>query len=158
MIKTIEIVTKIEPSIKLLNNKNTDKISEKFCILILRLIGGASLLALIFVFVPYSWMNSIHQQLGMGELPNSPIVGYLARSTSAFYTLLGGLFIFLSFDIRKHQNVLIFLSKTIAFLGLILIFIDWFEGMPFFWKIWEGPFVFVLGIVMLFLSRSLKDK
>jgi len=132
--------------------------NEQILIFILRVIGGISLLALIFVFIPYSWMNNIHQQLGMGELPNSPVVGYLARSTSFFYTLLGGLLLFFSFDVRKHRNVLHFISLAIAFLGLILTFVDWYEGMPFFWKVWEGPFVFVLGIVMFFLSRSIKEK
>ena len=65
--------------------------NERILVSVLRITGCVSLLAAIFVFVPYSWMNAIHQQLGMGELPSNPVVGYLARSTSAFYALLGGL-------------------------------------------------------------------
>ena len=37
-------------------------------VIILRVMGAVSLLALIFVFVPSSWMNAIHQTLGLGEL------------------------------------------------------------------------------------------
>ena len=58
--------------------------------LMLRIVGGVSLLSAIFVIAPYSWMDSIHRWMGMGELPNAPVVGYLARSASAFYALLGG--------------------------------------------------------------------
>lgn len=141
-----------------MKNQQSTHPNEQFLIFILRVIGGVSLLALIFVFVPYSWMNIIHQQLGMGQLPKSPVVGYLTRSISAFYTLLGGLFIFLSFDVRKYRYVLLFISLAVVSLGMILTFVDWFEGMPLFWKVWEGPFVFVLGIVMFLLSRSLGEK
>ena len=69
---------------------------------LLRFIGTSSLLALIFVPVPYSWMNGIHQYLGMGELSHQPVVGYLARSTSAFYAILGGLFLLISFDLPRY--------------------------------------------------------
>ena len=57
---------------------------ERILVAILRVIGCVSLTAVVFVYVPYSWMNSIHQLVGMGDLPIEPIVGYLARSTSAF--------------------------------------------------------------------------
>ena len=60
--------------------------------LFLRAIGSVALLAIFAVFMPYSWMKAVHGWLGMGTLPNDPIVGYLARSTSIFYALLGGLF------------------------------------------------------------------
>jgi len=65
--------------------------SEQVLKLFLRLIGSAALLALIFVAAPHAWMDAIHAQMGMGQLPDAPVVGYLARSTSAFYALLGGL-------------------------------------------------------------------
>lgn len=51
-------------------------------ILLLRIVGSVSLLAVFFAIMPYSWMNVIHEWLGMGQLPNEPVVGYLARSTS----------------------------------------------------------------------------
>lgn len=34
-----------------------------------------TLTALDAVFMPYEWMNLIHQRLGMGEVPHIPIVG-----------------------------------------------------------------------------------
>ncbi len=49
--------------------------------LLLRIMGGSSLLALIFVAAPESWMVAIHAALDMGALPTAPVVGYLARIT-----------------------------------------------------------------------------
>ncbi|MCI0691761.1 hypothetical protein L0337_07090 [candidate division KSB1 bacterium] len=132
--------------------------AEQLLKFLLRLIGTFSLFALIFVFAPYAWMDQIHAQLGMGPLPSQPVVGYLARSTSAFYALLGGLFLMLSFDPKRHRAVLIHLSYSVIALGVILLFVDWLERMPLFWKLWEGPFVIIFGVVMLSLSRAIETK
>ncbi len=123
---------------------------------VLRVMGTSSLFALIFVAAPYRWMNSIHMALGMGELPDTPVVGYLARSTSAFYALLGGLFWVLSFDIVRHRRVLSYLGVAITTLGVVFLAVDWLEGLPSFWKIWEGPFVTVFGLTILALSRNIE--
>ena len=125
---------------------------------ILRMIGGASLFALIFIFVPYEWMNEIHHGIGLGELPEAPVVGYLARSVSAFYALFGGLFLLLSLDVKRHRELISAVGLGTAFLGLTLLFIDWHEGLPFWWKVWEGPFVTVVGLAIFGLSRKMKDK
>ena len=131
----------------------TSKQTLKF---ILRLMGTASLFALIFVAAPYRWMDSIHSTLGMGQLPDTPVVGYLARSTSAFYALLGGLFWVISFDLERHRRVLIYLGAAITLFGVVLLFVDWVEGMPSFWALWEGPFVAVFGIATLLLNRGIE--
>ena len=117
--------------------------------------GTSSVFALIFVAAPNSWMDSIHVSLGMGPLPKEPIVGYLARSTSAFYAMLGGLFWVVSFDLRKYRTVITYLAYAITLLGVVLVIIDWWEGMPLFWKVWEGPFVVAFGLSLWFLTRRI---
>ncbi len=127
--------------------------------LVLRVIGGFSLLALIFVVAPYSWMNTIHDRwLGMGELSSQPVVGYLARSTSAFYALLGGLLILVSRDPRAYRSVLLYLAWAIMALGVALFFIDQAEGLPPPWSLWEGPFVAAFGVLVLWLTRTLGEE
>ena len=121
---------------------------------ILRLMGSSSLFALIFVAAPGSWMESIHSTLGMGQLPDTPVVGYLARSTAAFYALLGGLLWVVSFDLDRHRRVLTYLGVAITSLGVVLLVVDRVEGMPSFWTLWEGPFVIVFGLVLSFLNRA----
>ncbi len=123
---------------------------------ILRFFGTTSLLALIFVAAPHSWMTAIHAGLGLGELPSTPIVWYLARSTSAFYALLGGLFWLTSFDPPRHRAVLVYLGSALALFGVALLVIDWFEGLPLVWALWEGPLVIALGLTIRSLSRRLE--
>ncbi len=132
--------------------------SERALTLILRLMGSSSLLALIFVLAPSAWMDSIHADLGLGPLPRDPVVDYLARSTSAFYALVGGLMWVVSFDLRRHRPVLIYLGCAIIALGATLLVVDWRAGLPLLWKVWEGPFVITFGVVVLLLSRAVEPR
>ena len=123
----------------------------------LRFFGTMSLLAIPFVFVPYSVMDDIHRDwLQLGTLPDEPIVGYLARSLSAFYALVGAIMWKVSFDLRYYRSFLILMTGAITLIGVSLIFIDWYEGLPAMWKWWEGPFIVVMGAVMWGLSRRLR--
>ncbi len=131
--------------------------SEQLLKLLLRFLGTTSLFALVFVVAPYSWLDSIHSLLGMGQLPDKPVVVYLARSTSALYAILGGLFWTVSFDLERHRLVLRYLGAAITLFGAALLVIDWSEGLPFLWKVWEGPFLMAFGLAILFLSRTIRS-
>ena len=125
---------------------------DRFFKLFLRIIGTAALLAVFAVVMPYSWMNAIHKWLGMGPFPSEPIVGYLARSTSAFYSLLGGLLWVISWDIRRHRLVLCYLGAAIILFGVMLLAVDLLEGLPLYWSLCEGPINTGFGIIILYLS------
>ena len=125
---------------------------DRFLKLFLRILGTAALVAVIAVVMPYCWMNAIHQWLGMGELPPEPIVGYLARSTSAFYALLGGLLWVVSCDLHRHRLVLSYLGAAIILFGMTLFAVDLLEGLPLYWSLFEGPVNTVFGVVILALS------
>jgi len=112
------------------------------------------LTALGAVVMPFDWMNSIHQQLGLGELPRAPIVGYLTRSISAFYALHGALLIFLAQDVRRYRLVVRFLAVAGILFGALMLGIDRAVGMPVAWTAQEGPFVIVFGAVFLWLTRQ----
>jgi len=131
---------------------------DQFLKLLLRIIGTAGLFAIIAVVMPYSSMNSIHKWLGMGELPAEPIVGYLARSTSAFYAILGGLFWVVSFDLKRHRMVLCYLGIVVVIFGAALFIIDLLECMPLHWSLTEGPFNLIFGVVILLLAFRLNSK
>jgi len=131
---------------------------ERLFKLFLRILGTASLLALVAVVMPYSWMNATHQWLGMGQLPPEPIVGYLARSTSAFYALLGGLFWVVSFDLHRHKLILCYLGVAIVIFGAALLAVDLLEGMPLYWSLIEGPINVIFGVVISMLAHRLGEK
>jgi len=128
---------------------------ERLLSFFLRMIGAFSIMAIFFVFVPYDWMNSIHQALDMGVLPPAPVVGYLARSTSAFYALLGGLMWLLSFDIKRNLHIVRYIGMVLTIFGILIFGVDWIEGMPLFWRIGEGPIVVFFGLFIFFLSGKI---
>jgi len=132
--------------------------AETFLRFVLRWIGTLSLLALGAIVMPYSWMDATHQWLGLGRLPDQPIVGYLARSVSALYALLGGLLWALSFDLQRHRPTLCFLGAAIMVFGAILIGIDWIEGLPLYWRAWEGPWVMVMGAAIAWPAFRIKPR
>ena len=125
---------------------------EKLLRLVLRTLGSGGLLAIPFVFLPHSWMNAVHQGLGMGQLPEEPVVGYLARSTSAFYAMIGGLLWVMSFDVRRHRLALCYLGGAICFLGVVLFGADLLEGLPLWWNLLEGVGNTAFGILILSLT------
>jgi hypothetical protein len=60
----------------------------------------AALAVLPFV-MPFSWMAAVHESLGMGVLPDKPVVDYLARYASAFSAFYGLLLLLLMTDVRR---------------------------------------------------------
>jgi len=131
--------------------------AERLSRLHLRALGTVSLSALIFVAVPYAQMDAIHRWLGLGRLPDAPIVGYLARSTSAFYAFLGGLLWVVSFDLRRHRQVLCYVGCALIALGAALFAVDWLEGLPLFWRVGEGPIDAAFGASLLWLGLREHD-
>ena len=128
--------------------------ASRVLVWLLRLFGVSSLFALIFVAAPHSWMREIHEMAELGVMPDTPVVWYLARSTSAFYAIVGGLFLVVSRDLERHRPVLVYLGSSVLFLGAVLLIVDVTEGMPTAWTVWEGPFVIAYGVVFLYLLRS----
>jgi hypothetical protein len=130
--------------------------SDRLFILFLRLLGGVALLATFCVAFRYTWMDAIHGWLGMGKLPSEPVVGYLARSTSAFYAMFGGLLWLVSYDPRRYRPILLYLGVASLGLGLTLWVVDWVEGLPPFWRHGEGPLDIFLGVVILWGARHVE--
>ncbi|MCP5118270.1 MAG: hypothetical protein GY953_46240 [bacterium] len=129
--------------------------SPSFLKVFLRIIGSASLCAVFAVLMPYHSMNVTHEWLGLGELPHEPIVGYLARSTSAFYTLFGALMWIVSFDLSRHRTIIRYLGCAIVLLGVTLLAVDTVEGLPRYWIVFEGPANMAIGGIILYSARRL---
>lgn len=127
--------------------------AEVAIVIILRVLGGFALGAIPAIFLPYSWMNAIHDFMGLGELPNTPIVSYLARSLSLFYALFGAVTIFASFDLRRYRSLVTLLAVLSVIVGITLFGIDYCSEMPLHWTLLEGPFTIVVGIAILWLQR-----
>jgi hypothetical protein len=126
--------------------------SERVLVVLLRLGGAALLLALPAAFLPFAWMDAIHHRVGLGALPDVPIIGYLTRSISIMYAIHGALILFLSFNVRRYLPVIRFLALTGLAFGLGMIWIDLAAGMPRHWARAEGPFIILESLVILWLA------
>jgi len=126
---------------------------ERLFKLFLRIIGTAALFAIGAVIMPNRWMNAIHKWLGLGQLPKEPIVGYLARSTSAFYAFFGGLLWCVSFHLHRYRPVIHYIGAATIIFGAILFAVDLREGLPLYWRLTEGPVGIIFGSIIFILSR-----
>lgn len=122
-------------------------------VFLLRLGGTMTVLAFPTMLLPHESMAAIHRWLGMGELPEAPVVGYLARSVSAFYGFHGVLLFLIASDPVRYRPFVVYVGWMNVALGLMLLGIDLHAGMPGWWTAFEGPVVLMLGVVILWLSR-----
>ena len=120
---------------------------------LLRLIGGVELCAIPFIFFPLAAMDAVHARLGLGSLPQGPIVEYMARSLSVLYALHGAVVVRLSFDVPRFRPLVAFLGWLHLALGLVVTGIDIAAGLPWWWVAGEGPGIAVGGLLVLTLAR-----
>jgi hypothetical protein len=127
---------------------------DRLLVLILRFTGILMLLAVPAIFMPFAWMQAVHSWLGMGELPETPIVSYLARSTSALYVGFGAIWLFLAQDVARYRAMIRFQGVLSLLLGVSLLIADFQAHMPLAWVVSEEGFIFVVGGLILALCRG----
>ena len=120
---------------------------------LVRLQGLALLSASGPIVMPSAWMQAIHSTLSLGELPAMPIVEYLTRSVSALYAVHGLITVYISFDLNRYRPLLGLLIALNAGLGIIMLGIDLWAQMPWWWTLLEGPPIaaFALFLAGLYL-------
>ena len=131
---------------------------EKILVWLLRASGAVMLLAVIAVVMPFTWMDLVHRQLGLGKLPDAPIVHYLARSASALYAVHGALLIFAASDVRRYLPLVRFLAWVAVGFGPLMICIDHAAGLPVPWTVCEGPSIIAIGVVFLWFARRVQTQ
>ena len=121
---------------------------------VLRVSGVGMMFALIFVLCPFSWMVRINGWLGMGqELVYTPVTSYLIRTLSGMYAIIGGLFVFISYDLHRYREIIRFLGTIAIAAGLGITILDAILRLPLMWTVLEGPMTIGLGAIILYLSR-----
>ena len=123
---------------------------------VLRLVGISLLSALLAVFLPTAWMARIQEFLGLGLMPQAPIVEYLTRSISLLYALHGGVMLVAASDLKRHARVTTYVGGVGVAFGAAMIAIDLYAGMPWAWTLFEGPGVIALGALVLWLNHRVR--
>ena len=129
---------------------------ERFLLLFLRVIGTVAGSAALCAVMPFRAMDAAHQALGMGPLPSHPIVVYLARSTSAFYALVGALLWAISLDLIRYRPLVRGTGLAFIALGILLLLTDIQAGLPRFWQITEGPINALFGVTLMWAGTARK--
>ena len=101
-------------------------------------------------------MARIHHQIGLGNLPQLPIVDYLARSVSFFYGIHGVIVLYISFNLMRYLQFLKLLCYLGFVFGITLFIIDMTAPMPPYWAFGEGPFVMSLNMVVYILVKMIE--
>ncbi len=130
--------------------------SERWLVLLLRVGGLLTGSAVFAVFLTDEAMASSHHALGLGEFPRAPLTSYLTRSLSAMYAFHGVVLWVLSTDVRRYRPMIVAVGWATAALGLLLTGIDLTAPMPSWWTLAEGPWVTVVGLVLVALARAVR--
>ncbi len=127
--------------------------AERTLVYLMRAIAAAAALAVVPVFMPHAWMHQCHRALGLGDLPEQPVIVYLTRSLSAMYVFHAGLLWLVAADVRRYAPLVAYLAVAFLGFGAVSLWIDWRAGLPWFWFALEGPFAIAIGLAMLVLRR-----
>lgn len=126
--------------------------------ILLRLSGGATVIAFAAMLLPVDWMAAIHEAAGLGEFPRTAVVEYMARSIAGLYGFHGALVLLIARDPLRFRPFVAYVATLNIVFGLMLIAIDVHAGMPWFWTLAEGPLIIAVGLAVAALNRSLASE
>src|SRR5262245_48273535 len=109
--------------------------AEWWLVLVLRISACVLFLALGGVVMPFAWMNAAHEAMGLGTLPDMPIIHYLTRSLSGLYFYHGGVMLLASFDVRRYRSLVLYVAAGNIVGGIFLLVLDCLVHMPLFWTL-----------------------
>ena len=132
--------------------------AETILFWLLAIHGAGALCAVFAVFMPAAWMGTVHDEwLGMGELPMTPVVEYLARTVSIFYALFGALSLFAAVHVKDSPCIVAFLGWAAVLVGALVTGVILAAGLPWWWAAGEGLASVGVGVTVLVLKK-LADK
>ena len=122
---------------------------------LLTFVGALELLAVPTVFLPFAWMDYVHGYLGLGKLPDVPIVVYLTRSLSILYSFHGVVTLCLARDVVRYQSLIRVFASCAIGMGIGLLIVDLLAGLPLWWALSEGVFAVGFGSLACWLQAKM---
>jgi hypothetical protein len=123
--------------------------------LLLRLWGAPPLLAIVAFVMPHSWMAAVHAWLGMSQLPDKPILDYLARYASAFSVFYGVLLFVLASDVYHYARLITVQAVMIMAFSAAGAVFGLRAGMPTWWMATDVASCWLACGAMLWLQRRI---
>ena len=130
--------------------------AEKILKWLLVILGGLAATAVVPMVMPFAWMQSVNDSLGLEPLLDTPLTQYLTRSLSAVYALVGVLTIYIGLDVRRYRRLIVVMGYLTGVLAVTLTVIDFSIGLPARWSWGEGPPTLVCAALMVYLARRVR--
>jgi len=124
----------------------------------LKVFAIAPMTAIFAAMLPVDVMDRVHRLIGLGPLPEGPIVVYLARSTSLFYALHGVLLWYLASDLRRYAALFRFYLRVSLLFAVGIFLTDLTAGLPPRWTYAEGPFVAAFVVLVMWMFRVAESR
>ena len=124
---------------------------------ILRLAGTFEVLAFFAVVMPRSWMEASHSWLGMGAMPDGPLIMFMIRQASYAYGMHGVSLWLLAFDVKRYRTLIVFNGISFLIAAVVFSVIDYTAGMPSWWTIADGIGCAGFGAALLWLNYRTRE-
>lgn len=120
---------------------------------LLRFDAAVLTLAFAAVFLTPEFMRRSNEILGLSPIEFTPLFDYLTRSLALLYGARG-LFVWLaSTDLERYRPFVVLIGASNILIGVLLLGIDLYAGMPLYWTLGEGPGVMIIGALVLWLTH-----
>ena len=120
---------------------------------LLRLAGAVEILAFIAVVMPRSWMEMSHTGLGLGTMPDAPVLMFLIRQASYTYGVHGISLWVLASNVERFRPLIVLNGIAFLVAGPVFYLIDYTSGMPWWWALADPLSCFCFGAALLWLTR-----
>ena len=121
---------------------------------ILRLAGAVELLAFIAVILPRSFMETAHAALGLGVMPQGPVLIFMIRQASYCYGMHAVSLFVIASDVERFRPFVILNGISFLVAAPVFFLIDFTAGMPLWWTLGDSISCLFFGASLLLLARK----
>lgn len=123
----------------------------------LRLAGATEVLAFIAVVMPRSWMEIANASIGLGPMPDGPLLMFIIRQSSYTYGVHGLSLWLIASDVERFRSFVVFNGIAFLLAAPVFFLIDITSGMPWWWTVSDPGSCGFFGAALLWLSRRPLD-
>lgn len=126
--------------------------SQRIQAWLLRLSGAVEMLAFLAVVMPRSWMEIAHAWIGLGAMPDGPIIMFMIRQASYTYGVHGLSLWVIASNVERFRTLVIFNGFAYLLAAPVFFLIDYTAGMPFWWTLGDLLGCGGFGAALLWLT------
>ena len=121
---------------------------------LLRVAGACELFAFLAVVMPRSWMEASHAWLGLGALPEGPVLMFMIRQASYTYGMHGISLFLLASDVVRFRPLVRLNGVSFLLAAPVFFLIDTTSGIPPWWTLIDTLGCGSFGAALLWLTRG----